>query len=105
MTQKYAESCAKLSAYFSLDIDTHVAYNVGMDKKTPPNPYVQFRLREVCKSKGLSVAEICRQAEVPRSTVDSLISGHREMPSRDTLVALVHALGCEAGDLIVVSQK
>lgn len=58
------------------------------------------RLRQAVRACGKTQAEIARRAGVPEETISRVITGQSVNPQLETIVCIVHAIGCTVGWLL-----
>lgn len=57
---------------------------------------MRFRVKEICKEKGLKLEELAEKMSITRITLTRNINGN---PTIDTLEKIANALGCSVIDL------
>lgn len=62
-------------------------------------------LQDLCKTKGITITEMCREAGVPRSSVGNLASGNTQALSAKNVQKLAAYFGVPAGRILGDTQK
>ena len=65
---------------------------------------MEFRIRELRESKGISQTELAEMSGVARATIWKLETGEDEITTTKTLCRIAEALGVSVGDLFLTQN-
>lgn len=65
---------------------------------------VMFRLKEICKEKGITLSEVSEKLGISQPSVSGFATG-KIKPSYDTILALSDFLGVPVGELFEAPKK
>jgi len=66
---------------------------------------IKCDLRRLLDERGMSIRQLERESEVNFETLRRMYHDETRQFNRDSLTAVCNALGCDVGDVLILSEK